>query len=242
VAAERDDNLINTRSHPNPNNVPPSPKKPLLSIHHIFLAVIMKPSYQRLENHEYEPPTLKFRAISTGLLLSSLVLFIAGAAVLIAGLSQFSVFPVNSSTNSPMYTCGTSVSEAISLGCQFDPLTVAWLHPSCPNDLSTNFTELDFKYYADSDAMIPLSTDELSHAMGDNDNFYWTSWEEHNMHCVFIILRFYQVVERGGRIDSMSGSSAHAKHCLMHLANQARRHIEAGAKLEIRGQAGFLSC
>jgi hypothetical protein len=141
-----------------------------------------------------------------------------------------------------MYTCGTSVSEAISLGCQFDPLTVAWLHPSCPNDLSSNFTELDFKYYANADASSILNTDELSQTMGTNGQFYWTSWEEHNMHCVFIILKFYQVVERGERIDSMSGSSAHAKHCLMNLARRARSHNEVGTRLEIRGQAGFLSC
>ncbi|KAE9377505.1 hypothetical protein N431DRAFT_461110 [Stipitochalara longipes BDJ] len=202
----------------------------------------MKHPYQRLESQQDETPTLKFRSISASLLLSSAVLFISGVAVLIIALSQFPGSQVNSSTNSPTYTCGTSLLEAQSLGCRFDPLTVAWLHPSCPNDLSTNFTELNFKYYADADATIPLSTDGLSRALGDKDNFYWTSWEEHNMHCVFIILKFYQVVERGGRIDSMSGSSAHAKHCLMHLANQARRNNVSGAKLEIQGQAGFLSC
>jgi hypothetical protein len=82
--------------------------------------------------------------------------------------------------------CGSSVAEAISLGCKYDSLAAAWLPGHCRDDELT--AEFETKgpgpngswiYWADRDHKIEVSLEEIA-AMGDDPSQHFRmSWEWH---------------------------------------------------------------
>ena len=123
----------------------------------------------------------------------------------------------------PPSPCGTSIPEAISLGCVFDPLTVYWLPPTCSRFGASEFTSFNdgkpWRYWSDVEGreeIIDLPTSGLG--------LYYTTEAEHMAHCAFMLLRMADALQndrKGGTrgVDDMTMDFKHSRHCVMMLLN-----------------------
>lgn len=141
--------------------------------------------------------------------------------------------------------CGTSLEEAKALGCEYDPLSVAWLPKGCPRDGTDEFVDFlgngtKWKYWLDKEGTQEIKTPhEMAH-IGKNGT-YWTTQREHITHCAFMMLRVHRAMERGdGRGDMLVRKYAHSKHCLMYLVKLARG--ENDDRITTSGNVGFGNC
>ncbi|KAI9745548.1 MAG: hypothetical protein M1818_001082 [Claussenomyces sp. TS43310] len=144
--------------------------------------------------------------------------------------------------------CGNSVEEALSLGCVFDPLSIAWLPSYCPRDEANAFVEAagngtQWRYWMDQDGTQELqSTYELAR-IGPKV-IYWTTVREHMNHCFYMLLRVHRAMERARngdmRVDATAKSYHHTKHCLMTLYNMASS--ADNEKIGATGEVAFGSC
>jgi len=156
--------------------------------------------------------------------------------------------PVNAATPYsalPKLSCGNSTSEAIAAGCTFDRLTFAWLHPECPRDFEQEHLVHNngqpWEYWVDKEATQLLPQDDDYETISYMDTYYSRN-SEHLTHCVFIVLRFYKVMIRGGqRVDIMTKHYAHAHHCLMFLLRLAEKNPEF-YEIATLGTVGYLEC
>jgi hypothetical protein len=75
-------------------------------------------------------------------------------------------------------------------------------------------------YYRDRHAQSPIQdTTDLSEL---GTKFWWSTQREHMVHCAFMILRLHKILERGGRIDHLTGNFGHTKHCVMMLLDASK--------------------
>ncbi|CAG8976560.1 hypothetical protein HYALB_00010202 [Hymenoscyphus albidus] len=145
----------------------------------------------------------------------------------------------------PRPNCGTTLTEAKSLNCTFDPLSVAWLPPDCPRDGTSEFIDFlgngtKWKYWYDRAGTQEIGSPyELAH-IGENGT-YWTTQREHVTHCAFMMLRVHRAMEReDGRGDMLVRKYEHSRHCLMYLVTLARG--ENDERITTSGNVGFGDC
>ncbi|OQE34597.1 hypothetical protein PENCOP_c017G07900 [Penicillium coprophilum] len=141
------------------------------------------------------------------------------------------------------HTCGNSTEEARRRGCTFDVLSMNWLPDQCARDETQEFIDYSVNetwiYYRDRHAKHAIEdTDELSEL---GDKFWWSTQREHLVHCAFMILRLHKVLERGGKIDHLTGSYSHTKHCVMMLLEASKADPE-NDKLNTPGNVALGSC
>ncbi|KAH8811323.1 hypothetical protein F5884DRAFT_854680 [Xylogone sp. PMI_703] len=116
--------------------------------------------------------------------------------------------------------CGDSVAEAISRGCKFDSLAMAWLPEHCrDDDLTAEFNTAGngpngtWVYYADARHTIEVDPNEVA-AMGDNSsarvhmNEHW-----HTIHCIFYWRKQFRTKLTGKIVEPRSDTEHHIKHC-----------------------------
>ncbi|KAJ5958999.1 uncharacterized protein N7479_006149 [Penicillium vulpinum] len=144
---------------------------------------------------------------------------------------------------SQKYTCGNSTEEAKRRGCTFDVLSMNWLPEQCARDEALEFIDYavneTWVYYRDRHAEHPIEgTDELSEL---GDKFWWSTQREHMVHCAFMILRLHKVLERGGKIDHLTGSFGHTKHCVMMLLDASKADPE-NDRVNTPGNIALGSC
>ncbi|KAJ5807418.1 hypothetical protein N7447_010874 [Penicillium robsamsonii] len=144
---------------------------------------------------------------------------------------------------SQKYTCGNSTEEAKRRGCTFDVLSMNWLPEQCARDETQEFIDYavneTWVYYRDRHAEHPIEgADELSEL---GDKFWWSTQREHLVHCAFMILRLHKVLERGGKIDHLTGSFGHTKHCVMMLLEASKADPE-NDKVNTPGNIALGSC
>lgn len=118
--------------------------------------------------------------------------------------------------------CGDSVAEAVSLGCRFDSLSMAWLPEHCRDDELTaefdtagNGPNGTWLYYADTDHTIEVDFETVA-AMGDDPTarvHMGKTW--HMIHCIFYWRKQYRTRLNGKIVEPRSDSEAHIKHCGM---------------------------
>ncbi|KAH8819912.1 hypothetical protein F5884DRAFT_849201 [Xylogone sp. PMI_703] len=149
-----------------------------------------------------------------------------------------------SEVNIPYYqhTCGNSSASALKNGCVFDRLTVSWQHPSCSQAATSDFLQYagdrPYQYWLDREGTQLLSEEELAHM---NENSYWTTKREHLAHCAFVILRFYKAMDAGERVDSLTGSTKHAHHCMKNFLGLLEQS-EDWYEIRTTGNIQYLSC
>ncbi|KAH6680458.1 hypothetical protein B0J14DRAFT_695843 [Halenospora varia] len=122
----------------------------------------------------------------------------------------------------PGCDCGDSVAEAISLGCKFDSLSMAWLPEHCrDDDLTAEFDTAGngpngtWIYWADTDHTIEMNVETVA-AMGDDPSaraHMGTTW--HRVHCVFYWRKLFRTKFNGKIIEPRSDTEDHIKHCGM---------------------------
>jgi hypothetical protein len=116
--------------------------------------------------------------------------------------------------------CGDSITEAISLGCTFDALAMAWLPEHCRDDeLTAEFNTVgsgpngNWVYYADTLHTIEVDVSVVA-AMGDNTSARVHMDENwHILHCIFYWRKQFRTKANGKMIEPRSDSERHIKHC-----------------------------
>ena len=118
--------------------------------------------------------------------------------------------------------CGDSVAEAISLGCKFDALSMAWLPEHCRDDELTaefettgNGPNGTWVYYADTEHTIEVDVATVA-AMGDDPSarvHMGKTW--HMIHCIFYWRKQFRTRFNGKIVEPRSDTADHIKHCGM---------------------------
>lgn len=118
--------------------------------------------------------------------------------------------------------CGDSTAEAISLGCKFDSLSMAWLPEHCRDDeLTAEFNTKgdgpngNWVYYADK-----LHTEQVDvaavAAMGNDPSArVHMNKDWHMVHCVYYWRKQFRTRANGKIVEPRSDTEDHIKHCGM---------------------------
>lgn len=146
--------------------------------------------------------------------------FIAPATALI--LFTLAVFLQDSKSEGPVpETCGNSPAEAISLGCNFDIISFAWLPARCfDQELMDEFMAVhDWKWFLDRDGQ--HSVDLASVAAGGYDELYVTQ-EYHMYHCTYMWRKMHRAILAGTVLDGYIGDMHHTAHCETMILDRTR--------------------
>lgn len=119
--------------------------------------------------------------------------------------------------------CGESISTAISMGCKYDSLSVAWLPAHCRDDeLSREFEQLGpgpngtWLYWPGSDRQHKqvLNLSEVA-ALADDEqnNMVRTSADWHFHHCFFYWRKLHRAGLSGKIVEPDYNHEEHIRHC-----------------------------
>ncbi|PYI06677.1 hypothetical protein BO78DRAFT_274705, partial [Aspergillus sclerotiicarbonarius CBS 121057] len=110
--------------------------------------------------------------------------------------------------------CGSSASEAQSLGCEWDILSFAWLPSSCIDHETTEKFRAagPWRYYGDVGQTVEISEEQFSQ---DNVTVYLTN-EVHVAHCAYSWVKFHRAIALGLKVHDQL-PLLHTEHCSMVL-------------------------
>lgn len=156
--------------------------------------------------------------------------------------TQFST--QSSLPDTPKYRCGNSSTEALALGCVFDPLSVNWIHKECSHygieefmELTTPRPNMRFPFWRDKKGTTRIPDE---HALSLSDEFHTTqAW--HLSHCAYILMRLHDGYLRGARIDSNTNEFIHTQHCLEMFVDLILADEEKDV-INTTGNVGFMTC
>ena len=142
-------------------------------------------------------------------------------------------------------TCGNSTEDAKALGCEFDPLTVAWIPKPCfDREVSQEFMA-DYPWRAYSDKTSSEIIDKSQMGEYTAPKYYYTSAREHAVHCLFAMEKLHKAYQRHGNglyLDSESTKLMHTKHCLGVVKKAIDRDPLTLEKLETRNTVALTTC
>ena len=135
-------------------------------------------------------------------------------------LGRLAVAAIRGPIESRSCSCGgTTVTEAISRGCIFTPLAIAWLPPHCLDmELANEFDkagpgpEGSWEYWADPDRKRALNRTEVG-LLADYDGVFYTTQDWHITHCTFTWRKHYRQRWTGITIERRSNGLDHIGHC-----------------------------
>lgn len=117
--------------------------------------------------------------------------------------------------------CGHSIAEAKELGCVYDALAITWSPPHCyDKELTEEFNRAgpgpngEWPYYADDEAKIPLTLEEVA-LLADTDRGFYTVHAWHLVHCNFSWRKLFRAQTTGVIMDKDKNSLEHIAHCGM---------------------------
>lgn len=118
-------------------------------------------------------------------------------------------------------SCGSSVEEAIAMGCIFDILAPAWLQPHCHDhallqefDTRGDGPNGSWLYWADNKHTIPLTVHEVGLLADVIGGRFYTSWERHVQHCEMYWLKMYRSWKVLVQMEIRDDNEEHIRHCL----------------------------
>lgn len=125
--------------------------------------------------------------------------------------------------------CGASVAEAMSRGCKYDPIAVAWLPNHCRDDeLNEEFRNSGdgpdgkWLYYTDRNKTSILTEEEVS-MLADNQATFWMAHRWHYWHCMFVWRRHYRLGRYSDAVMyKVDDSEGHIMHCNQALMRRDR--------------------
>ncbi|RGP79545.1 hypothetical protein FLONG3_2293 [Fusarium longipes] len=179
-----------------------------------------------LSPHSYSLLRLAKDVVLLSLAVPGLISLLCPALVC-EGVSS-SVSTLKSSVDPTICNCGSSVAEALSLGCKYDSLAAAWLPEPCRDDALTAEFERSgdapngqWSYWADLNHTQELSLEELG-KKGDDPSFrFYTTAEWHRVHCAFFWRKMFRSHISGVIIEPRFDNEEHVIHCgsvLLHTA------------------------
>lgn len=115
-----------------------------------------------------------------------------------------------SATDDRINECGTTVSEAIAAGCDFDPVTFAWLPERClDRELAAEFTsKTSWTLHADKAGTIKKSDMDFA---ANSTPTYITN-RNHVLHCLYAWKRLHRLMV-AGKPYHVGMSYHHTAHC-----------------------------
>ncbi len=208
------------------------------------MAIAAEYEYQPVPDPGPEPSLPKARASWWPSRRDCILVAVAGVlAGLLTFLAVRGPWPWPRQTAHVRQDCGNSSAEALAQGCTFDPLTFTWLPARCPRDMLNEFLDYSgrepWKYWMDKAGTVPVRDDYQEVLQG---TWYWTTNAEHLTHCVFMVLRYYKITERGETPDRLTMSYGHTKHCLMLLLDIAETSWPYWNTINTHGNSGFSYC
>ncbi|KAK0663416.1 hypothetical protein QBC41DRAFT_284629 [Cercophora samala] len=126
--------------------------------------------------------------------------------------------------------CGSSIDEALSLGCVYDTLATAWMPPHCRDpDLTAEFDlhglnpDGSWPYFADKEGTVPLSISDVA-ALGGTQRTFWATRRWHLVHCLFYWQKYWRMRHTGAVMEERYDRLDHVRHCMRLLLNPAPDH------------------
>ena len=150
--------------------------------------------------------------------------FLAKAIPLLAAawalvfLANWSISSLHPGKRAVSCSCGgTTVAEAVSRGCKFTPLAIAWLPPQClDEELADDFDKAGpggkWEYWADLNATTPITREEVG-MLADTGGVFYTTQEWHVMHCMYTWRKHYRSKWTRVTIENRSNGIKHIHHC-----------------------------
>lgn len=155
-----------------------------------------------------------------GLLLLSIV-FLLGMAAFSRNLhrpAQFANFFSSSLSQSlqkhtPEWKdCGRSPEEAVSKGCHYDVLLVAWVHADCFDaDLMESYlAEVDYPFWLDRSLQQSTTLEEVRKGI---HKVVYSNQEFHMAHCAYFLEMSIRGFRKSDVYDNTTLDMEHTKHC-----------------------------
>jgi hypothetical protein len=149
-----------------------------------------------------------------------------------------------STTQGYQYTCGNSSSEAMALGCTFDPLSVNWIPVECSREGTDEWLEftkarpsMKFPFFKNFEGSVDIPDER---ALSLSADFHTTkSW--HLGHCIYLLQRLHMGYLTSARVDSDTTNIIHTKHCLKMLMEVVMKDKDRDT-IDTHGEVGFLMC
>jgi hypothetical protein len=166
-----------------------------------------------------EVSTTKRRLVNRVLELLTKGVFILFAVWGLVNLSMITVSTLRPPVKPVSCSCGgTTVAEAISRGCKFTPLAIAWLPPQClDEELADEFDQIapngGWEYWADLNGTIPMTREEVGLLADTESAVFYTTQEWHVMHCMYTWRKHYRSQFNGVTIERRSNGIDHIHHC-----------------------------
>lgn len=128
---------------------------------------------------------------------------------------------------SDSYTCQNKIAvlpmRQLGRSCTFDPLSDLWLPQECTrayNEEYVNFKDsAPWRYWADEEGNFEI----FNRSSNVDGQHYWSTEEEHIVHCAFMILRFADTLDTGVGfgLDGRKTLTEHMSHCTKALLSAA---------------------
>lgn len=137
-------------------------------------------------------------------------------------------------------SCGSSVSEALSRNCKFDPIATSWLPPHCRDDelieefnRSGDGPDGSWTYYTDFNKTATMTEDEVGQLVDVQGHFFTThAW--HVRHCAFNWRKQWRQKQTGATLEARFNTYGHIVHCEeMFLLRNPLDDILTGSGVEI---------
>ena len=132
--------------------------------------------------------------------------------------------------------CGSSIAEALSLGCKYDSMAAAWLPELCRDDeLTAEFDRAGpgpggrWYYWSDPYRENELTLIEMAE-LADSGKPFFTNWEWHVAHCFY----FFRKQIRNGFTKASLGTSdpyGHIIHCEEIVKSDPTKTVMSGVGL-----------
>lgn len=133
-------------------------------------------------------------------------------------------------------SCGSSISEAKSLGCMFDNLSGSWVHATCYDaELTAEHDSYQWKYYRDKNATEELSSESISIS---TETVVRSTTGEHYVHCALALRKLHKALIYDAMVEDMYLEYVHTKHCTKLLGTP----LKDPDALRTAWIPGFLTC
>ena len=135
------------------------------------------------------------------------------------------------------FHCGSSAEEAKTLGCKFDIMEFAWVHPACwDQQLLDEFAPPDrWLFASDEDFSSPITQEAA--ATGDIEAL-WVRTDYHGAHCTYCFYKLAKAVAERRPYNLRNRQLVHAHHCAESIHNLTSMTIISTA----RGGVNYLRC
>ncbi|KAF4334293.1 hypothetical protein FBEOM_11878 [Fusarium beomiforme] len=137
--------------------------------------------------------------------------------------------------------CGSSVAEAVEMGCKYDALAAAWLPDQCRDDaLTAEFERMGHEkdgkwpYYSDRNLTSKILAEDLGHKADEPGFLFYSTGEWHMAHCLFYWKKQFRARFNNITVEPRYDNERHIQHCITVLLQPRalKGVVQAGVELD----------